>query len=105
MHHYKSHYFLVYNLPTLLGPDHLRALRESSPTHFGGQYAVVKTKRTTTQVQMELWKLLGYLVQDEKSVKNPAAVLDSTSIRQELDFDALRPESQFEEALVNVLTD
>jgi len=66
MHYYKSHYIPYYNLPTLLGPDHLRALREGKSSHFGGQYAVIKTKHNTKDVQMELWKLLGYSVNDKE---------------------------------------
>ena len=61
MHYYKNHYIPVYNLLTLLGPTKLRDLRESSSSHFGDQYAVIKAKRLTVEVQLELWKLLGYL--------------------------------------------
>jgi len=61
MHHYKGHYVPYYNVVTLLGPTHLRALREHKPAHFGAQMAVIKAKRTTVKLQLELWKLLGYL--------------------------------------------
>lgn len=61
MHHYRSHYIPCYNLPYLLGSLHLRNLREATFSHFGGQYAVVKAKHGTVDVQLELWKLLGYL--------------------------------------------
>ena len=61
MHHYKNHYIPVYNLLTLLGTTKLRNLRETRSSHFGGQYAVIKMKRLTVEVQLELWKLLGYL--------------------------------------------
>ena len=61
MHHYKNHYIPVYNLLTLLGSTKLRGLRESSSSHFGEEYAVIKAKRLTVEVQLELWKLLGYL--------------------------------------------
>ena len=65
MHHYKNQYIPVYNLLTLLGPTKLRSLRESSSSHFGDQYAVIKMKRLTVEVQLELWKLLGYLTPGE----------------------------------------
>lgn len=66
MHYYRSHYIPCYNLRTLLGPTHLQALRAGRLSHFGGQYAVIKTKRGTVDVQLELWKLLGYLAHDKK---------------------------------------
>ena len=65
MHHYKNHYIPVYNLLTLLGPTKLRDLRKSKDSHFGEQYAVIKMKRLTVEVQLELWKLLGYLTPGE----------------------------------------
>lgn len=66
MHYYRSHYIPCYNLPTLLGHVHLRDLRLSKSSHFGGQYAVIKLKRGTVNMQLELWKLLGYLANDEE---------------------------------------
>ena len=66
MHHYKTRYIPHYNLPALLGPSELSALKESRPDHYGGQLAVIKLKRTTVKVQLELWKLLGYVAQDGK---------------------------------------
>lgn len=102
MHYYRSHYIPVYNLPTLLGPEHLRTVRESSSLHFGDHYAVIKAKRATVKVQLELWRLLGYLAQD-KEVGNSAVVSDTTAIDQELDFDTLLGDDRFEEPLINVL--
>ena len=64
MHHYKTHYIPYYNLAALLGPTYLSALKESQPDHYGEQLAVLKLKRTTVKVQLELWKLLGYIAQD-----------------------------------------
>ena len=64
MHHYKTHYIPCYNLAALLGPTYLSALKESQPDHYGEQLAVLKLKRTTVKVQLELWKLLGYIAQD-----------------------------------------
>ena len=65
MHHYRNHYIPVYNLLSLLGPTKLRNLRETSSSHFGDQYAVIKAKRLTVELQLELWKLLGYLAGGE----------------------------------------
>lgn len=64
MHHHKTRYIPYYNLAALLGPIHLRALQESRPNHYGDSLAVIKLKRTTVKVQLELWKLLGYVAQD-----------------------------------------
>ena len=66
MHHYKTRYIPCYNLATLLGPSHLSALQDSRPDHYGDQCAIIKLKRTTVNVQLDLWKLLGYLAQDGK---------------------------------------
>ena len=68
MHYYKTHYIPCYNLATLLGPIRLSALQESRPNHYGDRFAVIKLKRNTVKVQLELWKLLGYIVQDGQSV-------------------------------------
>ena len=66
MHYYKTHYIPCYNLADLLGPIQLSALRDSRPDHFNNQFAVMKLKRNTVEVQLELWKLLGYMVQNGK---------------------------------------
>ena len=68
MHHYKTRYIPYYNLPALLGPIQLSILKESRPDHYGDQLAVIKLKRTTVKVQLELWKLLGYVAQVGKYV-------------------------------------
>lgn len=64
MHYYKTHYIPCYNLAALLGHDQLSALQESRPDHYSDCFAVIKRKRNTVKVQLELWKLLGYLVKD-----------------------------------------
>lgn len=63
---YKGVHIPVYNLSTLLGPEHLRGLREGKPSHYGGEMAVVKAKNGTVKAQSDLWRLLGYLAPDEK---------------------------------------
>ena len=64
MHYYKTRYIPYYNLPALLGPSRLSALQKDRPDHYGEHFAVVKLKRTTVRVQLELWKLLGYMTRD-----------------------------------------
>ena len=64
MHYYKTRYIPNYNLPALLGPSRLSALQKDRPDHYGDRFAVIKLKRTTVKVQLELWKLLGYMAQD-----------------------------------------
>ena len=66
MHYYKTHYIPCYNLAALLGPIQLSALRDSRPDRFDNQFAVIKLKRNTVKVQLELWKLLGYMFQNGK---------------------------------------
>ena len=80
MHHYKNHYVPVYNLLTLLGPINLRNLRESSSSHFGEQYAVIKAKRLTVEVQLELWKLLGYLAGGESEDRQSNVVSENIEV-------------------------
>ncbi len=55
-----SGYIPLYNLPALLGPDQLRQLRDVNKS-FQGTLAVIKRKRNTTDCQMQLWKLMGYM--------------------------------------------
>ena len=64
MTRFRSHYRPIYNLLTLLGPVHLRALRESSLAQLGGNLAVIKLKKVTLKVQLYLWKLSGYLADE-----------------------------------------
>ena len=64
MHYHKARYIPCYNLAALLGPTQLSALQESWPGHYSDQLAVIKLKRNTIKVQLELWKLLGYIVRD-----------------------------------------
>ena len=80
MHHYRNHYIPVYNLLTLLGPTKLRNLRKTSSSHFGDQYAVIKMKRLTVEVQLELWKLLGYLASGESEDKQSNIVSENIEI-------------------------
>ncbi len=49
----------VYNLASLLGPEYLAKLRESSRL-FNNTMAVVKQKRNTLTTLMHLWQLMGY---------------------------------------------
>lgn len=58
---YKNHHIPLYNLPHLLGPEYMHILRKLSPSHFKGQVAVLKQKRGTVELQLGLWKLMGFL--------------------------------------------
>ena len=60
---YRGRYIPVFNLQTLLGHKYLQHLRESSPL-YQGEHAVIREKRNTVKVQMDLWKLMGYLATD-----------------------------------------
>ena len=57
---YKSHFIPIYNLPQLLGSEHVAHLRTISPK-LKGTMAVLKKKTRTVPAQMELWKLMGYM--------------------------------------------
>ena len=50
----------IYNLPALLGPEQLYELQNISKS-FEGTLAVIKRKQNTTDCQMQLWKLMGYM--------------------------------------------
>ena len=63
MHYHKTRYVPYYNLPALLGPSRLSTLQKDRPDHYGDRFAVIKLKRPTVRVQLELWKLLGYMAQ------------------------------------------
>ncbi|CAO1597885.1 hypothetical protein XANCAGTX0491_001676 [Xanthoria calcicola] len=65
---YKSSGHLpIYNLPALLGPEHLSELRNISKS-FEGTLAVIKRKQNTTDCQMQLWKLMGYMAAEANAV-------------------------------------
>ena len=66
MHYHKTRYVPCYNLAALLSPIGIRALQESGLNQYRDQFAVVKRKRNTVKVQLELWKLLGYVIQNGK---------------------------------------
>ncbi|KAI4260081.1 MAG: hypothetical protein LQ352_000460 [Teloschistes flavicans] len=53
----------IYNLPALLGPNYLILLRNAGKP-FDKTLAVIKKKRNTTEVQLHLWKLMGYFASD-----------------------------------------
>lgn len=67
MHFHKTRYVPYYNLAALLGPSQLSALHESRPDQYGDQFVIIKLKRNTVKVQLELWKLLGYIAQGVKN--------------------------------------
>ncbi|KAL9046547.1 MAG: hypothetical protein Q9214_000643 [Letrouitia sp. 1 TL-2023] len=60
MINYKSQNIPIYNLPVLLGPKFIQHLRQSQPLFVEG-LAVLKHEHLSVKVQMELWKLMGYI--------------------------------------------
>ncbi|KAL9613507.1 MAG: hypothetical protein Q9167_001949 [Letrouitia subvulpina] len=70
MINYKSQNIPIYNLPALLGPSFLQHLRQRQPRFVEG-LAVLKQEHPSVKVQMELWKLMGYVT--------PSAGSDSCS--------------------------
>ncbi|KAL8694991.1 MAG: hypothetical protein Q9218_000463 [Villophora microphyllina] len=53
----------IYNLPALFGSGYLNQLRNAGKP-FDGTIAVIKRKRNTAEVQLQLWKLMGYMASD-----------------------------------------
>lgn len=64
MYHYKHQYIPFYNLSLLLGSANIQSLKDSKSTRFSTQIAVIKAKRPTMDLHLELWKLMGYLTQE-----------------------------------------
>lgn len=60
MVYYRNRYIPAYNLPDLLGRRLLSRL-ETGCEHFKGSMAVLKQKHLTTEAQLGLWRLMGYL--------------------------------------------
>lgn len=58
-----SSHIPVYNMPALLGPEHLHQLRNSGKP-FKEPFAAIKEKRNTLEIQLQLWKLMGYMAHD-----------------------------------------
>lgn len=57
---YRGRYIPSYNLSFLLGGKHLGSLKDDC-VRMRGSLAVVKQKHATVEVQLALWKLMGYL--------------------------------------------
>ena len=53
-------YVPIYNLPALLGPDHLQQAQGLRPNSSSGCIFVRQCYKTT-RLQLALWKLVGYL--------------------------------------------
>ncbi|KAI9817863.1 MAG: hypothetical protein M1827_000982 [Pycnora praestabilis] len=51
----------VYDLPTMLGEEHMRSLRVSGADKFQVPTSIIRSRRTTMPVLMWLWKLRGFL--------------------------------------------
>ncbi|KAL8781549.1 MAG: hypothetical protein Q9203_000234 [Teloschistes exilis] len=61
--HRSSRRIPIYNIPALLGPEYLILLRDAGKS-FDKTFAVIKQKRSTLEVQLQLWKLMGYMTSD-----------------------------------------
>ena len=61
---YRQHHIPVYNLPFLLGNPRLHTLCKGSVS-FKGTLALIKQKHNTVDLQLALWKLMGYLAPDD----------------------------------------
>ena len=66
MVYYRDRYVPAYNLPFLLGRRLLSRL-ETDCEPLKGSMAVLKQKHLTTEVQLGLWKLMGFLAPDGDS--------------------------------------
>ena len=58
---YKEKYVPVYNLETLLGSQAVMNLKKALPGVMNESLVVLKAKRMTVDLQMQLWKLMGYM--------------------------------------------
>ncbi|KAG8526863.1 uncharacterized protein KY384_008292 [Bacidia gigantensis] len=58
---YKGKYVPIYNLEVLLGSDLVEKLKRTLPNVMSESLAVVKGKNLTVNLQMQLWKLTGYV--------------------------------------------
>lgn len=76
---YKSHFIPIYNLPKLLGHEHLARLR-ATHSCVQGTMAVIKKKVRTVRAQLELWKLMGYMAQTE-TLGAPGSKVSSGDIK------------------------
>ena len=61
MLNYRDSMVPLYNLPQLLGEEYMQYLRKQG-SDFASELAAIKGKRATVEVQMWLWKLMGYSV-------------------------------------------
>ena len=60
---YRGKRIPVYNLKTLLGQQHLHDIREKCPAIRDSSLVVLKGRNLSVDLQMWLWKLMGYLAQ------------------------------------------
>lgn len=64
MYRYKDQYIPFYNLLLLLGSANTQVLKDSKSARFRTQIAVIKAKRPTIELHLELWKLMGYMANE-----------------------------------------
>lgn len=73
MSHPAGGYIPLYNLPVLMGAQHLQELRTVARV-FGGETVYLLQREKTVKVQLALWKLMGYMSLIEEADGNLAGV-------------------------------
>lgn len=58
---YRSKYVPIYNVPALLGAKHLETLRKFGSNWFEEELVFVRQRQKTIELQMALWRLMGYM--------------------------------------------
>lgn len=58
---YRSKYVPIYNLPALLGAKHMETLRKLGSNWVEEELVFVRQRQKTIELQMALWKLMGYM--------------------------------------------
>ena len=58
---YRSKYVPIYNLPTLLGAKHLETLHKLGSNWVEEELVFIRQRQKTIELQMALWRLMGYM--------------------------------------------
>lgn len=88
----------VYNLRTLLGLEKLAELREQLPNGlFARDVIAVKHKKMTVELQMQLWKLQGYIANFNQLLEARKAVSAGRSTLDEEDEEFVEDDEDEDE--------
>lgn len=74
MSHPSGGYMPLYNLPVLMGAQHLQKLRTVARV-FGGETVYLPQREKTVKVQLALWKLMGYMSLIEEADRKLVGVM------------------------------